>query len=203
MSIAALLSKLGVCWRITVLFQSLVSRWCGQWYPIVTYSNADVAQSESHVFSFNHALGISTFVHDIDFGDNSNSPDALRVDLSGHLQTICGGQVCVCWTYSENDSSRIRHVSVCHGLCNLLNVLRLVRAGHWDSGNTWQVNKRKIWAGFGVNREHNWFINNIFALSAHFVCQKVNGLLYFIEVSEFFVRNFFKLAPRLRSWSVV
>jgi len=47
------------------------------------------------------------------------------------------------------------------------------------------------------NVEYNWFVDDIFLLTANFIGQEVNGFLYFLEVSEFLIGNFFKLGPWL------
>lgn len=48
-------------------------------------------QSQEHVLAFNHSLGVCTFVHDINFGDNSDSSNTFWIQLSGHLQTVWRG----------------------------------------------------------------------------------------------------------------
>lgn len=50
--------------------------------------DADKAKSELHVLAFNHALGASTLVHDVDFGDNANGTETLWIDLSSNLKPV-------------------------------------------------------------------------------------------------------------------
>ena len=53
-----------------------------------TVLNTNKSESKLNIFSFDHSLGAGTLVHDIDFGNNTNSSNTLRINLSGHLKTV-------------------------------------------------------------------------------------------------------------------
>lgn len=50
--------------------------------------DTDVTHSEVDLLVENHALGICSSVHDINFSDDTDGSDTLRIDLSCHLETI-------------------------------------------------------------------------------------------------------------------
>lgn len=47
------------------------------------------------------------------------------------------------------------------------------------------------------NIENDWLVDNVLLLSANFVCEEVDCLLDFLEVSEFLIWNFIEFGPRL------
>jgi hypothetical protein len=47
--------------------------------------NTNETKSKSNIFSFDHSLGTCTFIHDIDFGDDTNGSNTFWVNLSCHL----------------------------------------------------------------------------------------------------------------------
>jgi len=49
----------------------------------------------------------------------------------------------------------------------------------------------------GVDRENDWFIDNVLTLTTDLICQEVNGLLDLSEVSELLVWHLIKLGPWL------
>ena len=49
----------------------------------------------------------------------------------------------------------------------------------------------------GENIENNWLVNNVLLLPANFICEEVDRLLDFLEVSEFLIWNFVEFGPRL------
>ena len=50
--------------------------------------DTDVTHSEVDLLVKNHALGVCSSVHDINFSDDTDGSDTLRIDLSCHLETI-------------------------------------------------------------------------------------------------------------------
>lgn len=50
--------------------------------------DSDKAESQLHVLAFEHPLGIGTFVHNIDFCDDTDRPNTLWIKFPRHLQTI-------------------------------------------------------------------------------------------------------------------
>lgn len=52
--------------------------------------HTDVAESQRDILTSQHALGVGTFVHDIDLGQDTNGTETLGVELSGHLETVRG-----------------------------------------------------------------------------------------------------------------
>ena len=90
-----------------------------------------------------------------------------------------------------------------HCTCDLLDVVWLIRACHWNTSNTGQIDQSEVWACVRIDGQHNWLVDDVLALSTHLVSQEVDCLLYFLEISEFPVRHFIKLAPWLCAWGVV
>ena len=54
---------------------------------ILLWSILDTNESKSqlNIFTFKHSLSTGTFVHDIDFSDDTNCSDTFRVHISSHL----------------------------------------------------------------------------------------------------------------------
>ena len=86
---------------------------------------------------------------------------------------------------------------MCHCSCDSLNILRLVRPGQRNSGDTWQVNKGQIRAGVGVHVQHNGFVNDVLFRSRNFVCKNINLVLDFMEVEELLAWDFVEDSPWL------
>ena len=136
--------------------------------------DCDEAQSQLDVFSFNHPFSVGTFVHDIDLGDDSDGSHSLWINLSCHLKTVRSGHISISWQHTENNCSRIAHISVAHSFSDLLDVFSLVGSCHRNSSDTRQINKRKIRTSVGVNGENNRFVDDVLALAANFVCKILN-----------------------------
>lgn len=67
--------------------------------------DSDETHSQIYIFSFDHSFGGSTFVHDVDFGDDTDCSNTFRIDGSCHLKTIGGGHINISWKGTQNDSS--------------------------------------------------------------------------------------------------
>ena len=98
--------------------------------------NADEPKAQSDILAFNHPLGTGSSVHNINFCDNTNGSYTLRIDLSRHLEAIRRRHICISWERTQNDGSGVWSIPVCHGSGDLLDVVGLVRACHWDSSDT-------------------------------------------------------------------
>jgi len=160
-------------------------------------------KSKADVLTFDHSLGACSLIHDINLGDDTNCSNTLWITITSHLETIRCGQILIGWQHAENDCSTITNVPVSHGTCDLLDVIWLVRALHWNTSDTWEIDQGQIWAGVGEDVENDGFINNVFTLTTNLVCQVVNSLLYFIEVSELLVWHLIKLSPWLLFLNVI
>lgn len=152
-----------------------------------------------HIFALDHSLCVGTLVHDIDFGYHTDRSDALWVHFSGNLQTIWSSHICVGWNRDEHDSSWIGHVSHGHSSSNRLNIIRLVRASHWNPGDTWQVYQSQVWTRVWVDSEYDRLIDDVFTLTTDLVCQEVDCLLHFWEISELLVCYLFEFGPGSRA----
>ena len=62
----------------------------------------------------NCSLGVRASIHDINLGDDTQSPDALRVDSSCHPQTLLSSHIGISGHYTENDSPGVADVPLCH-----------------------------------------------------------------------------------------
>ena len=85
-----------------------------------------VSQSQVHNFIVDHLGSISSSVHDIDFGDNSEGPSSLWIPLPGQVETLRSGHVSIGWNNSQNDSSILFAVPTCHLSCHLFNITNLI-----------------------------------------------------------------------------
>ena len=47
--------------------------------------DSNKSQSKRDIFSLNHSFGVCSFVHDINFGDDSDSSNTFWIELSCHL----------------------------------------------------------------------------------------------------------------------
>ena len=57
--------------------------------------DTDVAQFEVDLLIQKHSFGWGALVHDIDFGDDSDGPDAVSVPLPSQFQTVRGRHVLI------------------------------------------------------------------------------------------------------------
>lgn len=66
-------------------------------HDILLWSIFDTNESQSqlNIFSFEHSLSISSLIHDINLGDNTNSSDTLWIEFTSHLKTIWCSHICV------------------------------------------------------------------------------------------------------------
>jgi len=101
----------------------------------VFYTNE--AKSQGDFLVHNHTLCVGSSVHNINFGNDTNSTDTLGIQLLSHLQTIRSGHISISRYDDKNDGTWVGHVPVTHGTSDLLNVLRLIRVSETDLGDTW------------------------------------------------------------------
>ena len=59
--------------------------------------DSDKTETELDILSFDHAFRVGTLVHDIDFRDDTNCTNTLRIKLSSHLETVGGGHIRIGW----------------------------------------------------------------------------------------------------------
>ena len=50
--------------------------------------DSDETESEGHILSFDHSFCISTLVHDINFGDDTDCPDTFGVYVTSDLEAV-------------------------------------------------------------------------------------------------------------------
>ena len=63
------------------------------------------AQTKLNFLIHNHALGIGSSVHNVDFCDHTHGPDTLGIDPTGHSKTFLCGHIGISCNYAENDRS--------------------------------------------------------------------------------------------------
>lgn len=156
--------------------------------------DANESESQLHVLAFEHALGIGTLVHNVNLRDNTNRPNSLWIQLSGHLQTVGGRHIGIGWENAKNNSSWITAVPRRHSLRDFLDIR--VLTVNWNSRDSRQVNHGEVWTGVRVNVENNWLVDDILFLPANFIRQKVDCLLHLLEVREFLVGHLLEFSPR-------
>lgn len=104
--------------------------------------DSNVAKSKRDFLIKNHLSGISSLVHDVYLGDDSNGPCSVGIELLGQLKGLRGGHVRIGRNDTQNYCSLVLAVPCHHFLCNSLNVFWLV--SNRDSCDTWQINKSKV-----------------------------------------------------------
>ena len=114
--------------------------------------DADEAEPERDFFVEEHGGGVCAFVHDVDFGDDSERALAFGVELHGELERLRGGHVGVARDDCEDDGLGVLAVGGDHVLGDLLDVLRLVSVG--DARDAGQVDDREVRAVRRVDGEH-------------------------------------------------
>ena len=67
--------------------------------------NSNKTHSKMYIFTFDHSFGGGTFVHDINFCDDTNCSNTFWINLSSHLETIGCCHISVSWKCTKNDSS--------------------------------------------------------------------------------------------------
>ena len=102
--------------------------------------DSDETKSQVDIFTLDHSLSIGSFVHDIDFSDNTDGSNTLWINFSCDLKTIRGGHISIGWKSTQNDGSWVTNISHSHCTSDLLNIVWLIRACHWNSSDTWQIN---------------------------------------------------------------
>jgi len=50
-----------------------------------TIFDTNKSKSQIYVLTLDHSLSTGTFIHDVDFGNDTNSSDTLWITLSSHL----------------------------------------------------------------------------------------------------------------------
>ena len=158
--------------------------------------DTDKTKSELNLLVHNHAPSISSSVHDIDLGDDTNSSDSLWIKSLGHEKSLRGGHICIGWHDTQDDCSWVGHVSGCHSSGDVSDVLRL--AWDWDQGDTWQIDQGQIWASVRVDIQHDWLVNDVVLISSDLISQSDDGLLNLGEISKFLSWHLLgELSPRL------
>jgi hypothetical protein len=79
---------------------------------------------------------------------------------------------------------------MCHCTCNLFDVIWLI--GNSNTSNTWQIDQSQIWASVRVNLQNNRFIDDIFVVSAKFVCEPINVVSDLWKICKLFAWDFFR-----------
>jgi hypothetical protein len=101
--------------------------------------DTDVTHSECNLLVKDHTLGTGTSVHDINFGNDTDSSNTFRVDLYGHLKTIRDSHIGVGGDHTKNNSSWITHVAMTHVFGDFLDVLIL--SSDRNTGDTGEIDE--------------------------------------------------------------
>jgi len=86
--------------RMSAEIQLLFFDSCLDWdsiHNILLWSIFDTNESKSqlNIFSFEHSFSISSLIHDINLGNDTNSSNSLGIKLTSHLKTIWGCHICI------------------------------------------------------------------------------------------------------------
>lgn len=152
--------------------------------------DANESKSQINFLVHNHFLGIGTSVHDINFCDYTNCPDAFWIEPSCCPDTFRACHIGVCWYYTKNDGSCIWAVPFNHASSNCFNILILTF--DWNECDTWQVNQSQIWACVWIDIKHNCLVNNVFSFATHSVSEHLYVFFHLLHVIDFLSWNFFR-----------
>ena len=165
---------------------------------LCTILNTNISESKSNILVHYHALCISSSIHNIDFCDNTDSSNSLRIKIACHLQTVRGCHISICWHNTKNNCARVTTISMTHSSCYLLNICIL--SSNRNFGDTWQIDQSQIRTGWRKNVENNRLVNDIFCFTTDFISQLFNRNSDFLKVCELLAWNFFREnSPRLGS----
>lgn len=103
-----------------------------------TVLNSYKSQLERNLLVQNHLAGICTSIHDVDFGDHTQSPRPLRVPSPGQVQPLWSRHVSIGRDHCQDDRSFLGTIPLSHLYRDLLNVLLM---SNWDSGDTRQIDQ--------------------------------------------------------------
>ena len=62
-------------------------------------------QTKLNLLVHNHAFGVSSSVHNVDFCDHTHGPDALWIDPAGHSKALLRGHIGIGCDDAENNCS--------------------------------------------------------------------------------------------------
>lgn len=98
--------------------------------------NTNVSKFKKNFLIHKHLLSTGTFVHDINFGNNSYSSLTFSIPLSSKFKSIRCGKILVSGYNTKNNSFRITTISFCHFCCDSFDVFLAVDIYTSDS---WQI----------------------------------------------------------------
>lgn len=151
----------------------------------------DKSKPQWYFLVHNHTLSVGSSIHNIDFSDNTDGSNTLRVQLLSHLKTIRCSHISVCRNHNKDNSSWVRHVSIAHGTSDLLDVFRLVWFSQTDLCDTWEIDKGKIRTCVGVHIEDDRFINNTSVWTSNLIGQLKDLVFNLVHVKEFLAWDLF------------
>ena len=127
---------------------------------LVSVLHTNVSQSQWYFLAGKHLLSVSSSIHNIDLGDNTQGSDTLGVELLRKLESVGGGDIGVSRDNTKNDRSNVLSVSSTHALRDFLNVLVLVGPLHWNSGNTGEIDQGEIRTSVRIDVEDDGDVND-------------------------------------------
>lgn len=104
--------------------------------------HADVATAQRQQLVLENIARIRSLVHQIELGDDTDRPDALRVDLFGQLERITVGQIGVGGRDGQNQTRFLADELKDHALDLVLNVGWLIADRYLRQ--TGQIDKRQV-----------------------------------------------------------
>lgn len=129
-------------------------------------NNTNIPKLEPDFLIEQHFLSTGSLIHDVNLGDNTDSPLLLHIPLSGQFETIGGWQVLICGDNTQDNSLGVNAVSFCHFCCDALYILLPF---HVDSGNAGQIDDGQVGAVYGEYFQLYRVINNVGSCSRHIV----------------------------------
>jgi len=148
-----------------------------------TIFNTDPTQTERDVLAQQHSFSVGAAIHNVDFGNYTDSADTLGVKSASHQKTVRDSHIGISRNNTKNDSAAITHVSVAHGHGDLFDVVGL--AGNGDFSDTRKINEGEVGAGMGVDLEHDGLVNDVGVVTANLIGKANNMLLNFFKIGEF------------------
>ena len=121
--------------------------------------DTDVTKTKGDLLVHDGSLGVSSLIHNIDLGDDTDGSNTLRVNSACHSQTFLSSHISVGGNDTKNNCSRVANISLGHTTSDLLDVLGL--SCDRNESDTWQIDQGEIRASVGVHVQHDGVIHNI------------------------------------------
>ena len=168
-------------------------------------SDSNIAQLQRYFLVHQHSSGVGSFVHYINFSDDSYCPFAIRIQLPGHEQSIASTHILIGRDYTENNGPFIPSITHTHILSDPLYVMTLVIYSYF--GDTRQINDGQVRTGRTIDCYDDRLVDYLLLPSCFLVSKHLYLVPHHVEIFELLIGQFFELGIWLidlpfNHWSV-